>query len=58
LAPEFLRFIREELIPMIDANYPTIKGDRGFFGDSLGGLEVGAESVGFRKVTNSGDHGR
>jgi predicted alpha/beta superfamily hydrolase len=37
-APEFLRFIREELIPMIDANYPTIKGDRGFFGDSLGGL--------------------
>lgn len=37
-APEFLRFIREELIPMIDASYPTVQGDRGFFGDSLGGL--------------------
>ncbi len=37
-APEFLRFIREELIPMIDANYPTVEGDRGYFGDSLGGL--------------------
>ncbi|MBN1223558.1 MAG: alpha/beta hydrolase [Candidatus Aminicenantes bacterium] len=37
-AAEFLRFLREELQPYIDANYPTIPGDRGYFGDSLGGL--------------------
>jgi len=37
-APEFLQFIRQELIPLIDANYPTVVGDRGYFGDSLGGL--------------------
>jgi predicted alpha/beta superfamily hydrolase len=37
-APEFLEFIRKELIPFIDAGYPTEVGDRGYFGDSLGGL--------------------
>ena len=37
-AAEFLAFIREELRPFIDAYYPTIPGDRGYWGDSLGGL--------------------
>jgi len=37
-APEFLRFIREELQPFIDENYPTIPEDRAYWGDSLGGL--------------------
>ncbi len=37
-APEFLRFLRDELVPFIDANYPTVPGDRGYWGDSLGGL--------------------
>ncbi|MFC2166007.1 alpha/beta hydrolase [Acidobacteriota bacterium] len=37
-AAEFLQFIREELQPFINANYPTIPDDRGYFGDSLGGL--------------------
>ena len=37
-AKEFLSFIRDELVPFIDENYNTIEGDRGFFGDSLGGL--------------------
>jgi len=37
-AAEFLEFIREELQPFIDAKYPTIPEDRGYFGDSLGGL--------------------
>ncbi len=36
--PDFLRFIREELQPFIDKNYPTMPEDRGFWGDSLGGL--------------------
>ena len=36
-APEFLRFIHDELIPLVDAQYPTTE-DRGYFGDSLGGL--------------------
>lgn len=35
--PDFLAFIRDELIPLIDARYPTLAGDRGFFGHSLGG---------------------
>ncbi|HJO02670.1 MAG TPA: alpha/beta hydrolase-fold protein [Acidobacteriota bacterium] len=35
---EFLRFLRDELVPFIDARYPTIAGDRGYWGDSLGGL--------------------
>ena len=37
-APEFLEFIREQLIPFIDDNYPTVPEDRAYFGDSLGGL--------------------
>ncbi|MBL4571530.1 MAG: alpha/beta hydrolase [Gammaproteobacteria bacterium] len=37
-APEFLQFIREELQPFIDENYPTVPEDRGYWGDSLGGL--------------------
>jgi hypothetical protein len=37
-APEFLRFLRDELVPFIDSRYPTISGDRGYWGDSLGGL--------------------
>ena len=37
-AANFLRFIREELQPFIDKEYPTIPSDRGYFGDSLGGL--------------------
>lgn len=37
-AKEFLEFIRQELIPFIDDNYPTIKGDRAISGHSLGGL--------------------
>jgi len=37
-AAEFLQFIREELMPFIDDNYPTIPEDKGYFGDSLGGL--------------------
>ncbi len=36
-ADDFLQFIHEELIPFIDSNYPTTE-DRGYFGDSLGGL--------------------
>ncbi|MGD9158887.1 MAG: alpha/beta hydrolase-fold protein [Desulfobacteraceae bacterium] len=37
-AKEFLEFIRQELIPFIDNNYPTIKGNRAINGHSLGGL--------------------
>jgi len=37
-AKEFLSFIRDELVPFVDKNYNTIQGDRGYFGDSLGGL--------------------
>ena len=37
-AKEFLSFIRDELVPFVDENYNTIEGDRGYFGDSLGGL--------------------
>ena len=37
-AAEFLHFLRDELTPFIDARYPTIPGDRGYWGDSLGGL--------------------
>ncbi|MDX2059852.1 MAG: alpha/beta hydrolase-fold protein [Gemmatimonadales bacterium] len=36
--PQFLAFIREQLIPFIDAKYPTDPKDRGYWGDSLGGL--------------------
>ncbi len=37
-AEKFLAFIREELMPAIDAKYPTIPNDRGYYGDSLGGV--------------------
>jgi predicted alpha/beta superfamily hydrolase len=37
-AAEFLQFIRKELQPFIDDNYPTIPEDRAYWGDSLGGL--------------------
>ena len=37
-APKFLSFIRDELMPVIDARYPTDPKDRGYWGDSLGGL--------------------
>lgn len=37
-AADFLRFIREELQPLINENYPTIPEDQGYWGDSLGGL--------------------
>jgi len=37
-AAEFLQFIREELIPMIDATYRTSPGDNGILGHSFGGL--------------------
>jgi hypothetical protein len=37
-AENFLKFIREELQPFIDENYPTMPEDRGYWGDSLGGL--------------------
>lgn len=35
--PAFLDFIRHELAPFVDANYPTAPGDRAYFGHSLGG---------------------
>jgi predicted alpha/beta superfamily hydrolase len=37
-APKFLGFIRDELMPFIDARYPTNPNDRAYWGDSLGGL--------------------
>jgi predicted alpha/beta superfamily hydrolase len=37
-AADFLKFIRRELQPFIDERYPTIPEDRGYWGDSLGGL--------------------
>jgi predicted alpha/beta superfamily hydrolase len=37
-AARFLAFIRDELIPFIDAKYPTNPKDRAYWGDSLGGL--------------------
>jgi predicted alpha/beta superfamily hydrolase len=37
-AVNFLRFIREELMPFIDKTYPTIPEDNGYFGGSYGGL--------------------
>jgi predicted alpha/beta superfamily hydrolase len=36
--PRFLAFLRQELIPFIDAEYRTTKGDRGLVGSSAGGL--------------------
>ena len=37
-ASKFLAFIRDELMPFIDSRYPTDPKDRGYWGDSLGGL--------------------
>jgi predicted alpha/beta superfamily hydrolase len=37
-AAKFLGFIRDELMPFIDAKYPTNPKDRAYWGDSLGGL--------------------
>jgi predicted alpha/beta superfamily hydrolase len=37
-AADFLKFIQLELQPFIDAHYPTDPKDRGYWGDSLGGL--------------------
>jgi len=36
-AREFLAFIRDQLVAFIDTTYPTIAGDRAYFGHSLGG---------------------
>jgi uncharacterized protein len=33
----FLAFIRDELIGVIDSTYPTVRGDRAYFGHSAGG---------------------
>lgn len=38
-APQFLRVLKEEIIPLIDRSYPT-SGDRGILGVSMGGLFV------------------
>ncbi|HIE86164.1 MAG TPA: alpha/beta hydrolase [Pseudomonadales bacterium] len=37
-AAAFLKFIRQELQPFIDSQYPTVPEERGYWGDSLGGL--------------------
>jgi predicted alpha/beta superfamily hydrolase len=37
-APQFLRALREEVIPYVEANYRTAPGDRGLAGYSSGGL--------------------
>lgn len=37
-AAKFLGFIRDELMPVIDAKYPTDPKERCYWGDSLGGL--------------------
>jgi predicted alpha/beta superfamily hydrolase len=37
-AAKFLGFIRDELMPVIDKRYPTDPKERGYWGDSLGGL--------------------
>ncbi len=39
-APDFLRFIAEELIPLIDLNYRVSIDDRAIYGYSMGGLFV------------------
>lgn len=36
-APDFIAFIRDELIPFIDGRYPTVAGERSYFGHSMGG---------------------
>lgn len=42
--PAFLRFVREELIPSIEAKYAVSHDDRAFFGHSFGGL-FGAQAM-------------
>lgn len=37
-AKNFLNFIKKELMPYVEQNYPADATDRGFFGYSLGGL--------------------
>lgn len=37
-APEFLAFIQQDLIPVIEANYPVLPGDRTYFGYSGGSM--------------------
>ena len=37
-APEFLRFVKEELVPIIDRDYRTDTNDRALVGHSFGGL--------------------
>lgn len=37
-AEKFAAFLRDELIPKIDAEYRTIPGDRAYYGHSYGGL--------------------
>jgi len=37
-AKNFLNFIKNELMPYVEQNYPADSTDRGFFGYSLGGL--------------------
>jgi predicted alpha/beta superfamily hydrolase len=37
-ASKFLGFVRDELMPFINANYPTDPANRAYFGHSLGGL--------------------
>ncbi len=37
-APEFLRFLREQLFPFVDSAYRTLPGDRTILGHSYGGL--------------------
>ena len=37
-AKNFLNFIKKELMPYVEQNYPANSTDRGFFGYSLGGL--------------------
>jgi predicted alpha/beta superfamily hydrolase len=37
-APAFLRFLREELVPFINASYRADGGDQALFGHSFGGL--------------------
>jgi uncharacterized protein len=36
-APAFLEFIRDELVGYVDGAYPTLQGERAFFGHSAGG---------------------
>ena len=43
-APQFLRVLKEEIIPFIDSTYRT-SGDRGLEGTSLGGFFVGYAMV-------------